>query len=178
MALPSLSAWGTEPLRLIERSVPKHEPKALACYGLLVHCPADKVVLPEQIWLRFVDGRPVSDITTQFLDWCCAKLTTLGKRTLILIWDNASWHLSRHVRRWIGQHNRAVKRSGRGVRIVRCYLPTKSPWLNPIEPHWGHAKRRTVEPGQLLSMPETIDRVCQQFGCPHEPFLTIPDRVA
>jgi hypothetical protein len=65
VALPTLSSWAEEgkPLRLIEKSVAKDdpEPQALSCYGLYV---------PEldQTWLRFVDGRPVSHITTRFLE--------------------------------------------------------------------------------------------------------------
>ena len=51
-----------------------------------------------------------------------------------LIWDNASWHVSHEVRTWIRAHNRAVKQTGQGVRLVPCLLPIKSPWLNPIEP--------------------------------------------
>jgi hypothetical protein len=56
-------------VRLVEKEARKDdpEPKALSCYGLY---------LPEleQRWLRFVDGRPVSSITTQFLSWCCHRL--------------------------------------------------------------------------------------------------------
>jgi hypothetical protein len=59
-----------------------------------------------------VDGRPVSGITTQFLSWCCEKLEALGKKVLLLIWDNASWHISCEVRCWLGKHNREVKKSG------------------------------------------------------------------
>jgi hypothetical protein len=68
---PSLNSWSDagKPLRLVERSVAKDdpEPKALSCYGLYV---------PEfeKPWLRFVDGRPVSGVTTRFLEWCCGKL--------------------------------------------------------------------------------------------------------
>ena len=50
--------------------------------------------------LRFVDGRPVSGITTRFLEWCSRKLEELDKRVWVLIWDNASWQISREVRRW------------------------------------------------------------------------------
>jgi hypothetical protein len=51
-------------MRLLQKSVAKEDPseatKAISCYGLY---------LPglEETWLRFVDGRPVSSITTQFL---------------------------------------------------------------------------------------------------------------
>ena len=125
-------------MRLLHKEPSKDDPseatKALSCYGLY---------LPEieESWLRFVDGRPVSAITTRFLQWGCRRLEARGKKALLLIWDNASWHKSRRVREWIGAHNRQVKESGRGVHIVACFLPTKSPWLNAIEPKWIHGKR-------------------------------------
>jgi hypothetical protein len=130
LALPSLNSWAQagKPMRLIQQSVQKDDPdpKAISCYGLYV---------PElqKMWLRFVDGRPVSSVTTQFLRWCCKKLEVAGKRVWVLIWDNASWHTSKEVREWIASHNRWVKASGKGVRIISCLLPKKSPWLNPIE---------------------------------------------
>jgi hypothetical protein len=140
------------------------------------------VYLPEleKTWLRFVDGRPVSSITTQFPGYCCERLEARGKEALLLIWDNASWHKSREVRDWIAAHNRCVKASGgeAGVRIVPCLLPTKSPWLNPIEPKWIHGKRKVVEPERLLGAYELADRVCRAFGCIHEPHLSIPQEVA
>jgi hypothetical protein len=95
-----------------------------------------------------------------------------------LVWDNASWHSSAEVRTWIRAHNRQVKQDGIGVRIVNGPLPTKSPWLNPIEPMWLHGKRRVVEPARLLSAADLIDRVCEAFDCPHEPHLAIPHDVA
>jgi hypothetical protein len=124
VALPTLNAWSEEdkPLRLLQRSVPKDdpEPKAVSCYGLY---------LPEldKTWLRFVDGKPVSSITTQFLEWSLEKLESVSKKVLLLIWDNASWHVSKEVRRWLGKHNRRVKNSGEGVRVVSCLLPKQSP---------------------------------------------------
>jgi len=62
--------------------------------------------------VRFVDGRPVSAITIQFLADCCDRLTIRGKQVLVLIWDNASWHISKVVKGWIREHNRTVKRDG------------------------------------------------------------------
>jgi hypothetical protein len=75
----------------------------------------------------FVDGRPLSAITTRFLSWCSEKLEALGKEVWLLIWDNASWHISKEVREWIASHNRRVKNSGgeAGVRIISCLLPIK-----------------------------------------------------
>ncbi|MDP8973343.1 MAG: transposase [Actinomycetota bacterium] len=175
VALPTLSSFSEEgkPLRLIQQSVAKDDPdpKAISCYGLY---------LPEldRTWLRFVDGRPVSGVTTQFLQWSCEKLGALGKKVLLLIWDNASWHISREVRRWLGRHNREVRNSGEGVRIISCLLPKRSPWLNAIEPKWVHGKRKVVEPDGLLGANELAERVCRVFGCPHYEHLSIPQEVA
>jgi hypothetical protein len=157
---PSLHTWTDEPLRLVEQSVAKADPdpKALACYGLLLHATGD-------LWLRFVDGRPVSAITTQFLADCCTRLAARGKTALLLVWDNASWHISKAVKAWIREHNRTVKQEGRGVRILACQLPVKAPWLNPIEPKWVHGKRAIVEPARLLTAAELEARVCTYFGC-------------
>jgi hypothetical protein len=66
----------------------------LACYGLLVRQRDEE----EQVWLRFVEDRPVSAITTQFLDWRCTKLAERAVPVLLLVWDNAAWHISRAVR--------------------------------------------------------------------------------
>ena len=70
------------------------DPKALACYGLLVRRRPPQT---EQLLLRFVEGRPVSVVTTEFLAWCCDRLAVQGITALLLIWDNASWHKSQSV---------------------------------------------------------------------------------
>jgi hypothetical protein len=179
VARPQLHTWADPdagPLRLVEQAVARTDPdpKALACYGVLVRQAAQD----ERVWLRFVEGRPVSAMTEQFLGWGCGKLQETGVRVWVLIWDNASWHVSKRVRAWIHAHNRQVKQQGQGVRIVPCSLPVKSPWLNPIEPKWVHGKRAIVEPARLLSAQEVADRVCAYVGCSHEPHLTIPDKAA
>jgi hypothetical protein len=90
-------------------------------------CPQTTDHWQEEIWLRFTEGHAVSALTTQFLDWCYGKLQAEGQRVWVLVWDNASWHISKTVRQWISEHNRQVKESGQGVRIWVCPLPTKSP---------------------------------------------------
>jgi hypothetical protein len=131
----------------------------------------------EALWLRFVDGRPVSAVTTAFLAWCCAQLAAAGKTTLVLVWDNAGWHVSKAVRGWLRDHNRRAHREG-GVRIVPCWLPVKSPWLNPIEPKWLHGKRRVVEPGRLLPAAELEERIHAALGCQRFAHLVMPQLVA
>src|SRR3954466_4644912 len=129
LAQPAMRAWG-ETLRLHAKARAKddRQPKALACYGLL-RTDQDRVLL------RFVEGRPVSRVTTDFLAWGADRLAADGKRVWVLVWDNAAWHVSRAVRAWIGAHNRTVKRAG-GVGILVSRLPVKSPWLNPPQPPW------------------------------------------
>jgi len=177
-----LSSWADDdqPLRLVEQTVTRRDPdpKALACYGLLVRQWDAAGQRDERMLLRFVDGRPVSGITTQVLDWCCERLAMQGKTALLLVWDNASWHVSQEVRTWIGRHNRAVKEVGHGVRIASCFLPIKSPWLNPIEPKWRHGKRWIVEPARLLTADAIAERVCACFGCVHEPHLSMIKEVS
>jgi len=180
VAQPRLHSWAESDRRLrLQELTPAPDdpdPKALACYGLLVRRLSEPA-LPEHMLLRFVDGRPVSALTLDFLAWGCQSVARQRVRVLALIWDNAPWHLSRAVRTWIRAHNRQVKRQGRGVRLLVCYLPSKSPWLNPIEPKWLHAKRAIAEPARLLSAGELADRVCARFGCAHEPHLVAPEKV-
>jgi transposase len=182
LARPALRTWAEadRPVRLVEQAVAPDDPdpKALACYGLLVRWHGPDGARREATWLRFVDGRPVSAVTTRYLAWCCEQLERAGKRALLLVWDNAPWHVSRAVRDWIADHNRGVKRTGAGVRIIPCYLPIKSPWLNPIEPKWAHGKRRVAEPDRLLSARELAERVCDAFGCDYLDHLTVLNDVA
>lgn len=166
LAQPNLHAWtANEPLRLQELAPARDDadPKALACYGLL---RADT----GGMLLRFVEGRPVSQVTEDYLAWVCARLAQEGKKALLLVWDNASWHISQRVRTWIKEHNRRVKREG-GVRLLACRLPSKSPWLNPIEPKWFHGKRAILEPERVLAATEVEERVCEYYGCRQESHL-------
>jgi len=175
-----MHAWAEEgkPLRLQEFDVPKvpkgtgnkseEDPKALCCYGLLREDTG-------QMLLRFVDGRPISHVSTAYLQWVCERLGEEGKRVLVLIWDNASWHISREVRNWIRTHNQEVldgRREGKsGVQIIPCLLPTKSPWLNNIEPKWIHGKRAVAEADSILSTQQLASRICVYFGSDHHEHL-------
>jgi hypothetical protein len=102
-----LNSWAEErkPMRLIQQSVAKEDPdsKAVSCYRLYV---------PEfdQMWLGFVKGQHVSAIKTRFLRRCTEKFEAIGKKVLLLIWENASWHISEEVRRWLAKHNARLNR--------------------------------------------------------------------
>ena len=88
LAQPDVFAWaGKQPLRLLanERGDGK---EALACYGLL---RADSGAM----LLRFVEGRPVSQVTEDFLGWLCGRLAALGQKVFVPVWDNAAWRVSK-----------------------------------------------------------------------------------
>src|SRR3954452_1505221 len=94
-----------------------------------------------------------------------------GVRVLVLVWDNAPWHVSREVRAWIGTHDRRVKAAGSGCRLLACRLPSKSPWLTRTEPGWAHGKRAVVEPARKLGSLELQQRLCDHYRCAHLPPL-------
>jgi transposase len=161
-------------LQELQRSKQDPDPKALACYGLLLRTAEQR----DHMVLRFVDGRPVSAVTTDFLTICCQHLEALAMTVLVLIWDNASWHKSQIVRTWLRSHNQTVKQTGKGVRILPCLLPSKSPWLNPIEAKWVHGKRNVSEADRILSADELEARVCAYYGSSQQPHLLMPKKVA
>ena len=113
---------------------------------------------------------PLSQVTEDYLAWVCERLRADGKTALMVVWDNASGHVSQRVRAWIKAHNRTARQAG-GVRIVACFLPIKSPLLNPIEPKWAYGKKAIVEPDRLLTADEVRDRVRACYGCDTEPPL-------
>ena len=91
LAQPNQHCWtDTEVTPKLQELTPATEdtdPTALACYGLLVRPEPQQA---DQMWLRFVAGRPVSAVTIDFLAWCSAQLAAQGFTALLLIWDNAS----------------------------------------------------------------------------------------
>jgi hypothetical protein len=166
IARPPLRAWsagGPVKMHVVCQRDDDSDPVALCCYGLLRH-DTDRVLV------RFVEGRPVGNVTAQFLGWACERFWAEGKTRLIVVWDEASWHAGGGVADWIDEHNRRVRRDG-GVQIVLCPLPVKSPWLNNIETRWGPAKRAILELDRILTAEEVVARVCEHFGVARLPCL-------
>jgi len=73
--------------------------------------------------------------------------------TIYVAWDNAVTHADDEVE--------AVVRAAAG-RLVLLYLPTYSPWLNPIEMLWRHF-RREVTHCELYQTIEALLRAAQGF---------------
>ena len=62
-------------------------------------------------------------------------LSKHATETVYVVWDNATTHFDDEVE--------AVVRGAAG-RLVLLYLPTYSPWLNPIEMLWRHFRREVT----------------------------------
>ena len=63
-----------------------------------------------------------SDYTIQYLE----SLLQATRGEVLLIWDQAKWHTSKKVRKWLDKHDR----------IETHLLPVRSPDTNPMEDLW------------------------------------------
>jgi hypothetical protein len=157
-AQPQMHSWAEKgkELRLVERQPARNESdKAIACFGAVCQDTKER-------FLYFAEGQPNSENTILMLQQLLEVARQGNKRVLAIIWDRASWHKSKKLMRWKWKHNQAAKRDD-DVRLLTCLLPVKSPWLNPMEPHWVHAKRKTVEPAGELTVAELKRRLCAHF---------------
>jgi putative transposase len=82
-----------------------------------------------------------------------ALLERHRSETVYVAWDNASTHEDEEVE--------AVLRGAAG-RLVLLYLPTYSPWLNPIEMLWRHF-RREVTHCELFESVDALIQATQDF---------------
>ncbi len=73
------------------------------------------------------------------LETLWAQYQAAGKRALVVLWDNASWHTAKALRAWYYRYNQQAKRHGT-IRLLLVPLPSRSPWLNPL--------RTDLRPGQ------------------------------
>jgi len=69
------------------------------------------------------------------------------QETIYVAWDNANTHQDDEVE--------AVMRAAAG-RLVLLYLPTYSPWLNPIEMLWRHFRREVTHCELFLTLKDLI----------------------
>jgi transposase len=157
-AQPTAHAWAAhkQPLRLVQREPERaEEQKAVACFGGLRQGT-------NQVYLDFCEGQPNSEQAWAFAQRLLDTARQEEKRVMVIIWDHASWHKSKRLKGWIHAYNRQAKLEG-DVRLLTFLLPKKSPWLNPIEPRWVHAKRQVCEPDGTLTPDELKQRLCGYF---------------
>jgi transposase len=84
--------------------------------------------------------------------------------TIYIAWDNATTHQDDEVE--------AVVRAAAG-RLVLLYLPTYSPWLNPIEMLWRHF-RREVTHCELFETMQALLQAARNF---FDRYNQMPDKV-
>ena len=75
--------------------------------------------------------------------------------TVYVAWDNANTHQDDEVE--------AVVRGAAG-RLVLLYLPTYSPWLNPIEMLWRHFRREVTHCELFESIKALIQATYEFFN--------------
>jgi transposase len=84
--------------------------------------------------------------------------------TVYVAWDNSGTHQAKEVE--------AVVRSAAG-RLILLYLPTYSPWLNPIEMLWRHF-RREVTHCELFASLKALLQAAQNF---FDRYRTCPEMI-
>lgn len=88
------------------------------------------------------------------MDWLEALLEKHPQATIYVAWENAGTHPEDEVE--------SVVRAAAG-RLIRRYLPTSSPWLNPIEMLWRHF-RREVTHGELCLTLKNLSAASDAFS--------------
>ena len=74
--------------------------------------------------------------------------------TIYVTWDNANTHEDEEVE--------AVVRAAAG-RLILLYLPTYSPWLNPIEMLWRHYRRDVTHCELFESVKKLVEATLDFF---------------
>ena len=80
-----------------------------------------------------------------------ALLEKHSQETIYVAWDNAGTHQDEEIE--------AVVRWAAG-RLILLYLPTYSPWLNPVEMLWRHFHREVTHCELVLTI-----KVCSRVFC-------------
>lgn len=82
-------------------------------------------------WFDSLFEKANSDSTISYLE---SLLAAYPGKHIILIWDQATYHTSKRVKRWIAKHDR----------LTVLLLPKYSPEINPVENIWRVVKQRVA----------------------------------
>lgn len=64
-----------------------------------------------EVWLRFLDGRPVSAVTIACLEWCCQAAAQRGTRPLLVVYplpSKSPW-LNPTAPTWVHTRRRVIE---------------------------------------------------------------------
>ncbi len=90
-----------------------------------------------------------SDETIEFLK--VIKRKYMNKGTVLLVWDNASWHKSKKIRQWLEENPGIVKLMN---------FPPYSPDLNPMEHVWKEMKGYLSDQFSNKEFNQIVDAAC------------------
>ena len=93
-----------------------------------------------ELWWRHA-ARTNAGATIAYLGYLAEQYA--DRKYLAVVWDNASWHKAAAVARWLQEHN-ATAAPKHLPKLFVFYLPTYSPWLNPVEAIFNQTKRRVL----------------------------------
>lgn len=84
----------------------------------------------------------------QIAEFLQSLLDRHPRQTIYVAWDNVNTHQDDEVD--------ALVRAAAG-RLILMYLPTYSPWLNPIEMLWRHFRREVTHCELFVSVKALLD---------------------
>lgn len=75
-----------------------------------------------------------------------------AKGLVLIVWDNASWHKSKEVKRWLDENPNVVELMN---------FPPYSPDINPQEHVWKRMRKDLSEIIHQYEFKEVTDRACR-----------------
>ena len=158
-AQPNLHSFAQsgDNLQLVEQSpTANNEKKAIACFGAICQESGEP-------YFYLADGQPNTERTIVMLKALLIIAQSKSKWVLVVLSDRATWHQSKRLKLWLRVHNLLAKKATNGVRLLTYLLPLKSPWLNPMETIWLHAKHKWLSLMVSLSVEILKARLCAYF---------------
>ena len=97
--------------------------------------------------------------TWQHLKGVMRRYAGQGVRALVILWDNAPWHVAAWVHRLVTRYNRWAKRRGH-LRVLLFALPRRAPWLMPLEAVFRQTKRAVgpLHHASLATLRRAVER--------------------
>ena len=97
------------------------------------------------------------------------------RRTIYLSWDAASWHISKKLKAWIGEHNDYAKANG-GPIVRTAPLPAGAQFLNVIESIFSGMARAIIHSSDYQSVDAAKAAIDQYFTERNQHFKENPQR--
>lgn len=100
----------------------------------------------------------------QIAEFLTLLLDKHPNETVYVAWDNVNTHMDKEIE--------AVVRGAAG-RLILLYLPTYSPWLNPIEMLWRHFRREVTH----CELFQTVGKLIEASKNFFERYNLMPEKI-